>query len=148
MIDQHGGVANTYFLSMLAQIQLGRKQADRAAQSLTQGITRIETQGTRFWDAELYRLRGELAVQHNQTDNDHTAAEFAEHCFQQSLQLAQQQGSRALALRAALSLGQLWHTQGKTAAAQTLVQRHYEPLTEGFSTPDLQAAQAFLSIAA
>ncbi|MEZ5589859.1 MAG: AAA family ATPase [Gammaproteobacteria bacterium] len=148
MIDQHGGVANTYFLSMLAQIQLGRGQADQAAKSLTQGIAHIETQGTRFWDAELYRLRGEMAIQHNQTDADKSAPEFAEHCFQQSLQLAQQQGSRTLALRAALSLGRLWHDQGKTAAAQTLVQHHYEPLTEGFSTPDLQAAQAFLSIAA
>ena len=142
IIEFHSGIANTYFLSMLAETQRRQLRIDEAAYTLDNSIAIIEKRETRFWDAELYRLRGELALHPDRTEEH---PELAEHCFQQALQLAHRQSSYSLALRAALSLGRLWREQGKTAEAKTLVQSHFEKLTDGFNTLDLQAAKAFLS---
>ena len=143
IIELHSGIANTYFLSMLAETQRRQQRIDEAAQTLESSIAIIEKRETRFWDAELYRLRGELAL-HPDSPAEQNGTELAEQCFRQALELAQQQSSNSLALRAALSLGRLWRSQGKNAEAKALVQNHYDKLTEGFETPDLQAAQAFL----
>jgi len=49
-----------------------------------------------------------------------------------------------LELRAAMSLGRLWQTQGKRAESQQLVAEVYGWFSEGFDTPDLQHAKALL----
>jgi predicted ATPase len=50
-----------------------------------------------------------------------------------------------LELRAVLSLSRLWHSQGKTEAARSLLGAAYGKLTEGFTLPDLMQAQALLA---
>jgi predicted ATPase len=47
-------------------------------------------------------------------------------------------------LRCAVGLAQLWHAQGQTAAARALLAPVYGRFTEGFATPELQAARALL----
>jgi len=47
-------------------------------------------------------------------------------------------------LRAAVSLSQLWHAQGKSAEARRLLAPLYNWFIEGHATADLQAAQALL----
>ncbi|MEE9210356.1 MAG: hypothetical protein V3U23_07870 [Kiloniellales bacterium] len=47
-------------------------------------------------------------------------------------------------LRAATSLGQLWHGQGKASEARELLGPLYAWFTEGFDTPDLEEAKALL----
>jgi hypothetical protein len=42
-------------------------------------------------------------------------------------------------------LSRLWQQQGKTAAARQRLAEVYGWFTEGFATPDLQAAQALLA---
>ncbi len=49
-----------------------------------------------------------------------------------------------LQLRAALRLGELWRTQGKTEDARTLVEEAYARFSEGFEIPDLQEARSLL----
>jgi adenylate cyclase len=53
--------------------------------------------------------------------------------------------AKSLELRAVLSLSRLWQRQGQRAAARQLLAETYGWFTEGFDTPDLQAAQALLS---
>jgi predicted ATPase len=52
--------------------------------------------------------------------------------------------AKALELRAALSLSRLWQQQGQHAEAHALLAPVYHWFTEGFDTPDLQAAKALL----
>ena len=63
----------------------------------------------------------------------------------QSLAIARHQQTRALELRAALSLGRLWQQQGKRQEAQQLLAPIYGWFTEGFDTADLQEARALLA---
>jgi hypothetical protein len=44
-----------------------------------------------------------------------------------------------------MSLGQLWHEQGKTAAARNLLTPIYTWFTEGLTTMDLRAAKTLLT---
>ena len=106
-----------------------------------------ETSFVRFWTAEVYRLRGELLLAQTDQTCPGTDPETAtvEACFQQALATAQQQGAKALELRAAISLSRVWLAQDKPAAAHTLVARCYNWFSEGFDTVDLQTAQGMLA---
>lgn len=66
--------------------------------------------------------------------------------YQQALAVARDQGAKSLELRAAVSLAHLWHNTGRSEEAHQLVTPIYEWFTEGFDTPDLQAAGALLKM--
>jgi hypothetical protein len=68
----------------------------------------------------------------------------AEACFQQALDLARQQGSSFLELRAAMSLSRLWLAQDQPDAVQALLVELYGWFTEGRETVDLLTAKALL----
>jgi predicted ATPase len=95
--------------------------------------------GARQWEAELYRLKGELLLEQTV---DHTGE--AEACFQQALAIARRQQAKSFELRAAMSLSCLWQQQGKRAKARELLAEIYGWFTEGFETADLQEAKALL----
>jgi predicted ATPase len=99
----------------------------------------VQGTGETFFEAELFRLNGELLLQKNPA-----AVTEAEHCFSEALAVARKQLACSLELRAAISLAQLWCRQGKRRAACELVQGVYAGFTEGFRTHDLQTAAAFL----
>ena len=93
----------------------------------------------RLWEAETYRLRGELLLQQTVTQADEAAG-----CFEQALAVARRQQARSWELRAAMSLARLWQQQGKCAEARELLAAIYGWFTEGFDTADLQEARALL----
>ena len=62
----------------------------------------------------------------------------------QALDMARRQQAKSLELRAAVSLSRLWQQHGKQAEAQQLLSDVYGWFTEGFDTPDLQAAALLL----
>ena len=84
-----------------------------------------------MYEAELYRLRGELLLQQVPPD-----ASQAEHCFQQALAIARRQQAKSFELRAAMSLSHLWQCQGKRADAYAMLAEVYGWFTEGFDTAD------------
>lgn len=65
---------------------------------------------------------------------------------QQALTIAQRRQARALELRAAMSLGQLWQRQGRYNTARDLLTPLYGWCTEGCDTVDLQEARGLLEI--
>jgi predicted ATPase len=107
---------------------------------LTEALTLVDTTGERWYEPELYRLKGELLLQQNSANQ----AE-AENCFHQAITIAQNQQAKSLELRAATSLAKLWQQQGKRAEAYDLLAPIYEWFTEGFDTADLQDAKALLA---
>jgi DNA-binding winged helix-turn-helix (wHTH) protein/predicted ATPase len=136
----------TFFLSFLAETHLRQGQAAEGLAVVAEALRLTDSNFDRFWEAELHRLRGDLLLA--QTEPRHsasgTAVADAEACFQQALAVAQQQGAKALELRAALSLSRLCQAQAQHAAARALLARIYGSFTEGFDTADLQAARAML----
>jgi predicted ATPase len=61
-----------------------------------------------------------------------------------ALDAACHQQAKTSELRAALSLSRLWQQQGQRDQAQQLLAEVYGWFTEGFETPDLQEARAWL----
>ena len=95
--------------------------------------------GDHHWRPELLRLRGELLSLVPSGDR-----ELAEKAFQEALACAREQNCRLLELRAALSLGRLWATNGESERAHGLLAQVYAEFTEGFDTADLKDAKTFL----
>ena len=104
--------------------------------------------GERFYEAELYRLKGELTLkakaERSQNKSQASLESEAEECFHQAIEIAQRQGAKSLELRAVMSLSRLWQQQGRKAEAQQLLTEIYDWFTEGFDTKDLQDAKRLI----
>jgi predicted ATPase/DNA-binding winged helix-turn-helix (wHTH) protein len=94
----------------------------------------------RWCMAELLRMKAEMLLGMDASGSE----SYAEELLQQSLDWARRQGALAWELRAATSLGRLWHDQGRSADATAFLQPVYDRFTEGFATADLRAAKALL----
>lgn len=92
----------TTFLLLFAQVCVQAEQFERGLSALDEAICLGEQTGERWFEAEAYRLKGELLLQ--KTPANPAEAEI---CFTQALQVARAQQSKSLELRAALSLARL-----------------------------------------
>ena len=128
-----------YWLTLLAEAYGQVGQPEEGLRVLSEALSVLNSNGERFWEAELYRLKGALLLQ--QSSGDSTQAET---CFQQAISIAQSQQAKSWELRAATSLTRLWQRQGKCQEAYDLLAPVYGWFTEGFDTADLQEAKALL----
>jgi class 3 adenylate cyclase/predicted ATPase len=124
-----------YFLALLATVYNHAGQAEAGCHVLDEALRLVDTTGERWYEAELYRLKGECQQQ---------AGVDSETSFLQALYIARQQVAKAFELRAATSLYRLWQSQGRRDEAQHLLTEIYSWFTEGFDTADLQEARALL----
>jgi predicted ATPase len=108
---------------------------------LAEALAAVQRTEERYWEAELYRLQGDLLGQ----AAERPQREGAEASFLRALAVARSQQSKSLELRAALSLGRLWQEQEKRDDARTLLVPVYHWFTEEFDTADLQEAKALLA---
>jgi predicted ATPase len=83
-------------------------------------------------------MRGEVLLA-----QDEVAAEAS---FERALSIARRQSAKLWELRAAVSLARLWRDQGRYDKATDLLAPVYAWFTEGFATPDLQAAKELLDM--
>ena len=131
-----------YLLLLLAEGYASLSQVEAGLAVLQEGWEVMERTGEHSHRAEMSRLKGALLLQqHGQVQE---VQEEAEACFQQAIEIAQQQSAKSWELRAATSLARLWHSQGKRAAARELLAPVYNWFTEGFDTADLKDAKALL----
>ena len=112
---------------------------EEGLKALSEALEVMEKTDERYWKAELYRIKGELLLVRDKNE----AAE-AETCFQHAIEVSRRQKAKSLELRAVMSLGRLWHTQGKTVEAQQRLAEIYSWFSEGFDTGDLQEAKILL----
>jgi len=126
-----------YFLTLLAEAYGKGERAEDGLAVLAEALEAVHHTGECWWEAELYRLKGEL-LQAAGSGNE------AEACFHQAFDVARRQQAKSLELRAAISLSRLWQPQGKPDAARHLLAESYGWFTEGFDTADLREAKALL----
>ena len=126
-------------LSCLAVAHRDLDRFDEAWRCMNEAMAAIETTGERWYEAEVLRVGGEIAMTSPERD---TAK--AEMFFDRALEVARQQQARSWELRAATSLARLWRDQDKRAEARDLLAPIYGWFTEGFDTLDLKEAKALL----
>ena len=143
-LDVHraGGaeLARSGFLSFCAEAYGHVGQIVEGLAVLKEALEVVDKTGERYYEAGLYRLKGEFVLQFEGQSRD---AE-AEACFYKALTVARQQQARLFELRAATSLARLWQQQGKQAETRELLAPVYNWFTEGFDTADLKEAKALL----
>jgi class 3 adenylate cyclase/predicted ATPase len=132
-------VRRSYFLGLRAEVCLWAGQHDAGLEAVSEALNLVETHGERWWEAELYRLQGELLLTSAGNGEARACARF-----ERALDISRQQKAKSLELRAATSLARLRAKQGKRAQAHDLLAPIYDWFTEGFDTADLKAAKALL----
>jgi predicted ATPase len=128
------------WLSALASAQAELGQFDDARRCTGEAMTAIQTTGERWFEAEVNRIAGEIALKSPKPD---TAK--AEAYFEHALAVSRKQEAKSWELRAAMSMARLWRDQGKRDAARDLLAPVYGWFTEGFDTLDLKEAKALLN---
>ncbi|HEX6719794.1 MAG TPA: AAA family ATPase [Pyrinomonadaceae bacterium] len=88
-----------HFLAMLAEVLSKLDQTDEAIQLLDEAMALVNSKGERYYEAELYRLKGELLVKQS-TEN----LANAEDCFRRSMAIAESQKAKSWQLRTATTL--------------------------------------------
>ena len=143
-----------YFLFLLADAYGQVEQTAEGLTVLAEAMTVADKTGERFYEAELYRLKGKLVLQSGvrgpasevinpQSPTPHPQTK-AEACFLKAIEIARKQQTKSLELRAVTSLSRLWQQQDKRAEARQMLAEIYGWFTEGFDIKDLQEAKALL----
>jgi predicted ATPase len=121
----------------MAYAELG--QIDDAWRCIDDAIDKIERSKEKWWEGELNRIAGEVALKSPARDT-----QKAQKYFDRALSVANQQQRKSNELRAATSMAWLWRDQGKRDEARELLAPVYGWFTEGFDTLDLKEAKALL----
>ncbi|MBI3303954.1 MAG: AAA family ATPase [Deltaproteobacteria bacterium] len=159
------------FLTLLAEAYGEVGQAAEGLTLLAEALTEGHKTGERIYEAELYRLKGELSPKSRQvadksktsqdksgvrspesrqvkTSQDKSEVQSleseAEEYFRRAIDVARSQSAKSLELRATMSLSRLWQQRGKQEEARQMLAEIYGWFTEGFDTPDLKEARALL----
>jgi class 3 adenylate cyclase/predicted ATPase len=126
-----------YRLARAADAYRAAGEAQEGLRLIEEAVAVADDSGDRWFQPELYRLRGEMLLCSGQRD-------AAEQSFQEALRGASHPQAKFLALRASTSLARLWNDKGKRAEARDLLAPAYGWFTEGFDTLDLKEAKALL----
>ena len=128
-----------WFLALLTEAYDKAGRAEEGLHVVAEALAAAANTGEGFFEAERYRLKGELLLARSVEKQT-----VAESCFHQALDSARRQQAKWLELRTAVSLSRLWQQQGKRVEARALLAPIYGWFTEGFDTVDLQEAKALL----
>jgi tetratricopeptide (TPR) repeat protein len=129
--------SSSLHLGHLASAHAAMGQADLALDLLNKAIQMAEETHERFYEAELYRLRGELLI--NQGKEPQGVADL-----EKALAVSRAQQARMWELRSATKLAAHWAERGKRTEALELLVPVYGWFTEGFDTADLRTTRALL----
>ena len=113
-------------------------QHSSAVACLDGALEIIEATEERWWESDIWRLRGEILQSVPGMAND------SENNLRRAIMIAKDQKARLLELRSATALGHLWRKNGRDKEACELVTPIFDWFTEGFDAPDLKDAKALL----
>jgi predicted ATPase len=128
-----------FYLSLLAEVYGKSGQPEKGLEVISEAFVEAQTIEERWWEAELFRLRGALLLQQGDPDGEQAKA-----CFHQAIEVASRQNSISLELRAATSLYHLGEQKGKRNEAAKLLVEVHNRFTEGFDTLDFREAKRLL----
>lgn len=133
-LRQTGTLATEFQMhTLLAEGYLHLGQADKGLAVITQSLDHAEACGTMLYNAEMWRIKGELL-----SLKGHRAEAVA--CYERAIALARQQKARTMELRAATS----WHRLAPSPSTRRILAQVYDWFSEGHDTPDLQRARRCL----
>jgi tetratricopeptide (TPR) repeat protein len=115
---------------------------EEGLRTITEALAGVDQ--VRHYEAEMYRLKGELTLAQSSVQGLESRVKEAEECFLKAIEIARKQQAKSLKLRATTSLARLWQHQGKRKEAHQMLSEIYNWFTEGFDTKDLQEAKALL----
>ena len=127
----------TLYLGHVASAYASLGQTEVGLNLLREAIQTAVTTNERFFEAELYRLRGKMLLTLGKRGE-------AEAGLRRALTTAQEQRARWWELRAATSLAEYLRDEGEYLEAYSLVQPVYSWFVEGFETRDLKDTKALL----
>ncbi|UPK31098.1 AAA family ATPase [Bradyrhizobium sp. 195] len=127
----------TLYLGHLALAHAKLGEPEVGLRLLDEGVQLAQTTGERFFEAELYRLRGTINLGLGRSDQ-------AEAELRRSLAIARQQQARWWELRTSICLARHWINEGRYFEATSLMNPVYTWFIEGRDTPDLQDAKTLV----
>jgi class 3 adenylate cyclase/predicted ATPase len=127
------------FLSHLSRTYAELGRFDQAWRYIGEAMAAVETTGERWYEAEIHRVTGEIALKLPQLGSSQAGA-----YFERALTVARAQQAKSWELRAAMSMARLWLDQDMREKARALLAPIYGWFTEGFDTRDLKEAKALL----
>ncbi len=127
------------WLSYLARAQAEVGQFDLVGRCIGEAMTAVETAKERWYEAEVSRIAGEIALLSPEPDVAKAEAHFG-----RALAVAQKQRAKSWELRAATSMARLWRDQGRRPQARKLLAPIHGWFNEGFDTLDLKQAKRLL----
>ena len=144
-------ISRPHFLSMLAEALVEASKNLEALATLDEALKASQSASDRYYESELYRFKGELLLSDARARGrgkkqmpSSEALAGAEDCFNHAIEIARSQQSKWFELRAVLSLCRLRQGASRAACVRDLLLPVHNWFTEGFDTPDLLAARAFL----
>jgi predicted ATPase len=135
-----------HFLGLLAE-GLGKAgQTEEGVRTLQEALALAQGNGEGAYEAELYRLKGEMLLLQSARPGFSRPATVAqaEACFHHAIRTAQEQAAKSWELRAVMSMARLYQSQDRQDEARTLLTTIYSSFTEGLATADLRDAQAMI----
>jgi tetratricopeptide (TPR) repeat protein len=127
----------TLYLCHIASAHASLGQHDVGLALLDEAVQIAETTSERFFQAELYRLRGKILLSLDKKAE-------AESELRRGLMIAQQQQARWWELRVATTLAEHLRDEGRPTEACAVLKPVFDWFVEGFDTPDLKYAKALL----
>jgi predicted ATPase len=131
----------SHFLGLLAEACRQAGRHDEGLEVLIEALSVADRIGEGFWEAELYRVRGELLLD----TGSPARSDDAEEAFRKAIAVAGARRAKGLELRAATSLARLWRQQGRREDARRVLTEIEPWFSEGFDTPDLTEARGLLN---
>jgi len=145
-------------LALLAEAYALNGQPEEGLIELEAALRHVARTGERYYEAEIYRLKGTLTLQSKIQSPKSKVEEEATGYFLKAIEIAHTQQAKSLELRATMSLVRLRQQQAqdyalrnthhvirtRLAEAHNMLSDIYHWFTEGFATTDLQEAKALL----
>jgi class 3 adenylate cyclase/predicted ATPase len=125
--------------SWLADAHARSGDNETALSVVEQTLNEISDATGRSWQAELLRQKAEILLRLNPSK-----VEEAQSHLKNALEIARRQNAKALELRAATSLAELWRQHGKADEARDLLEPVCRWFEEGAATADLKRAHEVL----
>ncbi len=132
------GLALPQYLGLLSDALIEAGRPADAESALDKALAIAEQSEDRCHEAELYRLKGHVALGTGQD------LSMAERCFTRSIGVARKQQSKAWELRTSMDLARLYRLQNRADQARDLLGGVLDTYTEGFDTPDVKQAAMLL----
>jgi DNA-binding winged helix-turn-helix (wHTH) protein/predicted ATPase len=146
-----------HFLALLAEALARAGKVDEGLAVLEDALAVANGTDERYYQAELYRLKGELLLQRfgrvpsraaaggrPVVTAVRSAAVDAGECFERSVRIAQQQNAHSLLLRALMSIARHYPKAEGGGKPHDRLSETFHRFAEGFETRDLRDAKALL----